>query len=224
MMIAPFRMFDGYNDVLDIHLFAREDAIDSDEKIADALQTKNLVSLKQVHGKKTVILREPSRRIIEADGVWTDEKDLTLTIRVADCQALVAYDPKNQIIGILHAGWKGLVNGAIKNFIAAYEREWKGNPNDLIVGIAPCLCVKCAEFTDPTRELIGIDPQFFHGRNADLRAIADSQLMAAGIQKSHIERLTDCTKCENEKWWSYRGGDKEKVMKGSTNVMTCRLK
>ena len=40
---------------------------------------------------------------------------LILGITAADCLPIIFYDPKNHVIGIAHAGWKGLVKGVIQN-------------------------------------------------------------------------------------------------------------
>lgn len=215
MIDQPFTIFAPYRDQLDMRFFTKAD---------QPLDEHYLVSLNQVHGNTTIIVRSPSFREKEADGVITDQPDLTLTIRVADCQAFVVYAPEQNVIGLLHAGWKGLVNGAIAAFFEQMKREWNIDPSTVLVGAAPSLCMHCAEFTDPAKELIGIDPQFFDGRHANLRAIADDQLMRCGVLPEHMERMPDCTKCQSNAYWSYRGGDREVVIKGSTNVLTVKLK
>ena len=48
--------------------------------------------------------------------------------------------------------------------------------------------------------------------------------MDAGIQPQNIERMDDCTRCHPEKYWTYRGGDREAVKAGRTNVMACVLR
>lgn len=210
-----FNIFKGYKEEVEIKFFTKAD---------HPLNEQDLVSLNQVHGNTTIIARSPSVREKDADGVLTDQPELTLTIRVADCQSFVIYAPKQQVIGLLHAGWKGLVNGAIPAFFLKMQNEWNIDPATVLVGAAPSLCMNCAEFTDPASELIGIDPKFFNGRHADLCAIANDQLLRCGILPEHMERMPDCTKCQSNAYWSYRGGDREAVIKGSTNVLTCMLK
>jgi copper oxidase (laccase) domain-containing protein len=83
--------------------------------------------------------------------------------------------------------------------------------------------MNCADFSDPTTELPGIDVQFFHGKNVDLRAIADAQLIACGVAQKNIERHPDCTRCRPDIYWTYRGGDREAVLQGKTNVTVCQI-
>lgn len=223
MINDPFRMFAPYADRLQVVLFTKEDTIGNDDAIAKKMGTETIASLKQVHGNRTIIVREPQRRVEAADGMWTNERDVMLTIRIADCQSFVAYAPKQHVVGLLHSGWRGLVSGAIAEFFKKLDEDFSIAAADVLVGAGPSLCNNCAEFTDPVKELVGIDPQFFNGRHADLRAIADRQLIDIGVRKEHIERHSDCTRCENETWWSYRGGDREAVSNGLENALTCRL-
>jgi YfiH family protein len=220
---SPFRIFAPYQDRLNVAFFEKADDIHSDNQLAETLGTDRIVSLRQVHGNRIVIVGAPMLRTEEADGMWTKEKDLTLTIRVADCQSFIAYAPDAHIVGLLHSGWRGLVKGSIPAFIKTLTESFDVDPSKVLIGAGPSLCTKCAEFTDPKTELAGIDEKFFHGRNADLQAIADQQFIDAGVQKKNIERMTGCTKCDHETLWSYRGGDRDAVRNGYENVLTCSL-
>lgn len=162
-------------------------------------------------------------RMIDADGSITDVPGLWLSIRAADCQQLIIYAPNRHVIGVIHAGWKGLKAGVIPSFFKKLKEEWGIDPSETFVAIGPSLCMKCAEFSDPLRELEGLDPQFFDGRHANLQGIADAQLETLGIPKSQRERHLDCTKCNNEMYWSYRGENRGKIIAGYCNVMACSL-
>lgn len=162
-------------------------------------------------------------RTINADGSATDRSNLWLSIRAADCQQFIVYAPTHRVIGVIHAGWKGLKAGVIPSFFTMLKNEWGISPSQTLVGIGPSLCLKCAEFTDPKTELAGLDPKFFDSRHADLQSIADSQLEAMGVPRSQRERHPDCTKCNQETYWSYRGDDKQNVAKGFGNILACML-
>lgn len=223
MIHHPFRLFSPYADRLSVQLLDRSDDTQSDQTIARQLGVDDSASLDQVHGNHVVLIREPTHRTIQADGLITDVRTLTLTIRAADCQMFVAYDPERNVAGLLHAGWRGLVAKAIPAFIETLQRELGAEPSRLLLGAGPSLCLQCAEFTDPALELTGIHPRFFHGRHADLRAIADDQLTQSGVVPQNMERHADCTKCHNDRWLSYRGTDREAVKAGRTNVLACTL-
>lgn len=214
----------GFEDRLDTRFFGKQFDLRTDEDLISALGDESFVSLKQVHGSTVIRAHEPSKRLIQADAVATDEPDLWLTIRAADCQQIVIHAPDKHVIGAAHAGWKGLKAGVIPALLQHMKAEWGIDASKAQVIAGPSLCMSCAEFTDPSTELAGLDPRFFHGRNADLRGIADAQLMHEGILQKNIIRSPDCTKCMNDRYWSYRGGDTEKVKQGRGNVMAIKLK
>lgn len=201
---------------VDLHLYTKADPTPG--------IIENGVALHQVHGNAVTIVHTPSDHTVTADAALTNAENLCLTIRVADCQAFAFYVPEYHVAGVLHAGWRGLVNGIIPAFFKRMKQKWTINPATVLIAATPSLCMQCAEFSDPVRELQGIKQQFFYGRHADLRAIADDQLMQCGFKAEHIERHADCTKCNPEQYWTYRGGDRDDVKNGSSNVLTLRLK
>lgn len=223
MIREPFPLFAPFSNRLQIAFCTKEDRISSDDDAAGVLGVKSVVSAQQVHGNKTVIVRSPQQRVPDVDGLITDTTHLTLLLRVADCQSFVVYAPEKNVMGVLHAGWRGVVGGAIPAFFEQLKNEWGIDGADVFVGAGPSLCQRCAEFTDPVMELPGVDPRFFDGRCVDLRGIADRQLMDCGVLPEHIERSPDCTKCRSDLYWSYRGGDRDAVKNGFTNVLSCTL-
>ena len=206
-------------------MWTKDDDVRSDGEAARRLgiDETRTAGLHQVHGNAVVMVREPTHRTIDADGMLTDERNLLLCTRWADCQNFAVFVPGTQIIGVLHSGWKGLVAGAIPSFFKTLKREWNVDAADAYVAAGPSLCQQCASFTDPVTELPGIPPELIDGRHADLRGWADRQLMDAGVRTDRFERHPDCTRCSPEKYWTYRGGHREEVKSGRTNMLAIRL-
>lgn len=223
MIEQPFSLLQPFADRLDVRVFTKVDAIGSDDMLAAPLRSDAIVSLTQVHGGRSVLLREASLRREEADGVATDTAGLWLTIRSADCQTMLIFAPAQNVIGLLHIGWKGLLAHAIPHLFALLHQEWGIHPHETIVCSAPSLCLSCATFTDPLQELPGIDPRFFLGKQVDLRGIADDALRRLGVPEHQCERLDSCTRCSKETFWSYRA-EPEAIAGGMRNVLTCRLR
>lgn len=223
MIESPFQIFAPFQDRFSVRFFTKADSIATDQDLSRHLQSSSIASLTQVHGNRTVFLKEPSSRIEQADAILTDQPDLWLSVRAADCQQLIVYVPKLNICGVIHAGWKGLKAEIIHTFLKELKETHAVRPADIFVGIGPSLCETCAEFTNPYEELEGLNTLFFNGKNANLCAIADSQLDQMQIPRSNRERMADCTKCMHATYWSYRGGDKEKVAQGWCNVFAIKL-
>ena len=79
-------------------------------------QNKNLIIPEQYHSNKCLVATA-SNPYPKCDALVTSDKSLILGITTADCLPIIFYDPKNQVIGIAHAGWKGLVKGVIQNTV-----------------------------------------------------------------------------------------------------------
>ncbi len=223
MTEQPFAVFRPYADRMRVRMYDRADRLSSDA-VLGTLEGMPIAGAEQAHNNETVIVRAATTmRIPRADGLVTKTQNLAVHTRGADCQIFAVYDPTHHCGGVLHAGWRGLVAGAIPAFVDAMKREWHTDPADLLIGAGPSLCFACAEFTDPVQELAGIDRRFFDGRLADLRAIADDQWTTLGVRARNIERHPDCTKCAKDRWWSLRGGDKEFLREGFRNALTFSL-
>lgn len=224
MIEKPFALLAPYHDVIDVRMFTKEDDLWDDASVEKALGTDRFVTLEQVHGDRTLIADHPVHRTEKADAAATDTKDLTLVMRVADCQPFMVYAPKHGVIGMIHAGWKGVVAGMIPAFFRKISDQWGIAPRDALVCAGPSLCLQCAGFTDPRTELPTVDPRFFHGRFVDLRGAADAQLEAAGVPKANIERSPDCVQCMSDRYWSYRSKEPKAFEQNYRNMLTIRLR
>jgi hypothetical protein len=221
MQREPFALFAPFADQMRVAIVARESV--EDAAVAQSFATDAYVSLWQVHGTVTVVADQPVHRDVQADGAATEQKGLALMTRWADCQNFVTYAPKQGVLGILHAGWKGLIAGAIPEHFAALNRTWGIEPRDVYVAAGPSLCQRCADFSDPARELPSIDPRFVDGRCVDLRGVADDILATLGVPDHQRERHADCTRCHPDQYWTYRGGHREEVQSGRSNVLVAIL-
>ena len=224
MIRSPFTLLQPFEKQLSVALFTKSDDIRSDAAAAQAMGAKNAAGLWQKHGNRTVVLREPSARTEQADGMLTDVPGLALCLRIADCQPFIIYAPQKSVVGLLHVGWRGLVANAIGEFFRVIREEWNIDPSETLVAAGPSLCTACAGFSDPAKELPNVPQEFIHGKTVDLQGTATAQLLSLGVRKESFERHPDCTRCHPETYWTYRGGDRESVKAGRTNVLASFLK
>jgi hypothetical protein len=67
----------------------------------------------QKHTDKVLVLDSDfSPRI--ADAVITNNKGVLLGVQVADCVPVLLYDAKKNVIGVVHAGWRGTAGNTRK--------------------------------------------------------------------------------------------------------------
>src|SRR3990167_754108 len=92
-----------------------------------------VVRAQQIHGShvKIVSSRDGGKRIEDCDGLVTKEKNLYLMILVADCLPIVAFDPKEEIVGVAHAGWRGTLKGIAGNLIKTFVKIG-AEPKDIL--------------------------------------------------------------------------------------------
>lgn len=223
MITQPFTHLRQFHNLLDVHFLTREDAVSSDADIARCTKQRNIASLKQMHGNVALRIIAPSSRMMEADALATDTKGLTLTIRFADCQAAVIFHPRDRIVCLVHAGWRGVRAKVISHAYDVLRAEWNIHPAETFVGLVPSLCTDCSDFTDPAAEAPELK-EFFHDRCIDLRSALDDELHGIGVPRDRILRLPDCTRCRPDLYRTYRGGDREKVQQGFVNCLAVTLR
>ena len=140
-----------------------------------------------------------------ADAVITDATGICLAIQVADCQAVVVYDPDRAVVANIHSGWRGSITNIIGRTVQTMIAEFGCDPGNLLAGISPSLGPCCAEFVNFKQE---IPKEFWSYRMSkdhfDFWAISRDQLIQAGVPKKSIEISGCCTRCHPEHFYSYR--------------------
>jgi len=83
------------------------------------LDKKDLVLAQQVHGNKIRVVgdEDKSQVIAGVDGLITCTPGVILGVRTADCLPILFYEPEADIIGVCHAGWKGVLAGLPQKMI-----------------------------------------------------------------------------------------------------------
>ncbi len=101
-----------------------------------------LVLMNQTHSNKVEILETKNNlKRINCDAMLTKNNEIALSVLTADCVPILIYEKRKGIVGCIHAGWKGAVNGIIENTLKKLE-EMDGNTKQLIVSIGPCISQK----------------------------------------------------------------------------------
>jgi YfiH family protein len=178
------------------------DRVDENRRVACAAigaDVERLALNYQVHSNR-VVQAAAGARGEHADGLWTDEPGLPILAMSADCLPIVLARTSGgaQAVAVLHAGWKGLLEGIAASGVDALGAA----PLAAAIGpgIGPCCYEVGEEVAAPYRERFG-DDVVRNGR-LDLWTSAERALRAAGV--AHVERLDRCTACERETFFSHR--------------------
>ena len=140
-----------------------------------------------------------------ADALITHRPRRNLVIQVADCQAVLLYDPVRKIVANIHAGWRGSIGNIIGKTVMAMENRFGSRPADIVAGIGPSLGPCCAEFVNFKREIPEMFWRYGDSKNRfDFWALSTDQLCRAGLKPDHIELSGWCTRCRSDLFFSYR--------------------
>lgn len=82
---------------------------------------KKTVITKQIHGKKVVISDGMHMYYSGYDGIFSSEEEC-IGVRTADCMPILLVSKNKQFVAAIHAGWRGLYKGIIKEIVSIYNR------------------------------------------------------------------------------------------------------
>lgn len=182
--------------------------------LARCMGGNQLVFVRQVHGDDVVIVdgsrcanpNDETPASPTGDALVTNLRQRLLVIQVADCQAVMLYDHRRAVVANVHAGWRGSVNAIIDRTLDVMIQQYGCKPQDVVAGIGPSLGPCCAEFVNYKLE---IPEKYWSYKNAahhfDFWAISRDQLREAGILPENISIAGICTKCNPDRFFSYRG-------------------
>lgn len=172
--------------------------------------TTRLVFTDQVHGCD--VLPVPAglgagiHEVGRADALVTTEPGTALAMLVADCLPVLLADSAHGVVGVAHAGRRGLAAGVLTAVVAAMVRLG-ARPPDLAAVIGPGICGRCYEVPPTLRDEIAaavpgsasVTRQGTAG--IELRAGARAMLAAAGVAS-----ITDDPRCtaEDPRLYSFR--------------------
>lgn len=167
---------------------------------------------KQVHGASVFEVTRDASRVIEADGMWTRDRHVAVGVLIADCVPILMASSDGTAVAAVHAGWRGT---QARIAARAVERMVAGGfaANSLVVALGPAIGPCCFEIDAATYdELAQAYPECgsalrmdAQGRRvADLWALNEQALIAAGIAPANIDRLDHCTSCQTARFFSHR--------------------
>ncbi len=155
-----------------------------------------------------MVIDVKSEGIYEADGLITDEKNLALCVRVADCYPVFLFSEDEKIKGVLHAGWRGVYRGIIENGVKLFK---KFTQKRIFYAVGPGICGKCYEVGKEFLDYFKDYPYVFEKKKnklfLHLLKLIEEKMKRLGVVRYKVLKL--CT-FENKDFYSSRRGDREK--------------
>jgi len=169
------------------------------------LDPNKIVSPQQVHSSEVKVVDVPGK-IPFTDAIISTSKSVVLSIQVADCIPLYLADPDNNVIGIVHAGWRGIEKGIVANSINKMITLGADN-NRIIAYIGPSIQKCCFEIGPEVAKKFPINFQInssYDRSFLDLQKLTKNILINNSISYNNIISSNECTKCNSDKYFSYR--------------------
>ena len=175
-------------------------AVDENRRVlSDLLSQKRPVFMNQVHGDEVVEIYEENTSLITADAMITKVVGLPLVVLVADCLPILI--SSTSVIGAVHAGRRGVLNGIISKTVLAMRTL---GAQELKAKIGPAICKECYEVDIEMYETAVMQkPELATSsglHKLDLKRAAIFELEASGVDVSDIKICT----AHDSNYFSYR--------------------
>ena len=177
------------------------------------LDYTKIINPEQKHTDNIRIVTSINDDVSNTDGVITNVQGLILLLLFADCTPIILYAPKERVIGVIHAGWRGTAQKIAYKAINLFEKKFNVPPSSIKAAIGPSIGQCCY----PVSEEVALELRksinhnygkiFKNEENSDkvgvnLKKLNARQLEEAGVKD--IDISGNCTKCESSIFYSYR--------------------
>lgn len=182
---------------------------------AIGVNSEDLVYSDQVHDTKIhcVTKENANQKLSGIDGLITNEPNIPLVTFFADCVPLFFLDPREKVIALAHAGWRGTVGKIGKKVVDLMEDQYHSKREDIYAAIGPSIGACCFEVGEevaeefkkifPKKEIISKE---INGKcYIDLWRANQITLLESDISQERITITDLCTKCNKDYFFSHRG-------------------
>ncbi len=197
---------------------------ESYRKLARALEIPEEAFVKPVQTHKSVVKCIDkvldSSDLQDVDGLLTNQKNVALTTKNADCILFLLYDPVKKVIANVHSGWKGTFQKIAEKAVVKMINFYQCKPEDILVCICPSirkchfevdedvkdLCTEIFRFTNRLEDIIEIG-EIKDGKTKymiDTVLINRILLQELGIKESNIIDCGICSVCNQDRIYSAR--------------------
>lgn len=147
----------------------------------------------------------------KADIMLTDNPQVTLFMRFADCTPIFLYDPERGVVGLVHSGWLGTVRGAARVAAQAMQECFDSNPADILAAIGPSIGPDHYEVGEDVitqvKQTFNVDAKSLfeaNGESVHFNLWKANQILLEKAGVKEIETAGICTACHTDDWFSHR--------------------
>jgi len=184
------------------------------------ISNDKLVTAEQIHGNKIHIveINNIGNCVRKTDGLISNIKGIPLGIFTADCvPVFIVYKSYNKkldtVIGLIHAGWRGILNSIIEKSINCLKSNYKlikEEMKNIFIALGPHICGECYYFGNTIGKKFGKN---YNNGKVNLANEIKDRLIKIGILEQKIFICNECTFHNHDMLFSYRRGDiKERML------------
>ena len=189
----------------------------------------NLILLNQIHSKIVHKISKIPKKKLRGDSIITNKKGIALGILTADCAPVFIYDPVNNFISALHAGWKSAYKKIITITLKKLALEGS-NLNKLVAIIGPCIGKESYEvrkdFFDKFIKQEKSNKKFFNKKKNklyfNLNNYIKDEFLKSGVK--NIEIIKKDTYILSNNFFSARRSIKNKTHDYGRNISVIMIK
>lgn len=169
-----------------------------------AIAPQQLIIPHQTHSTTIAIVEKKcTEKLDGVDALITQQKGICLAIATADCVPILLYDPIQQVVAAIHAGWRGTVAHLPIKTVREMESVFGTQPKDIVAYIGASISQAHYEVGDEVvahfenegfdlSRIVATHP--LSGKShIDLWESNRQELLKAGIPDKQIEVAGDCT-------------------------------
>jgi YfiH family protein len=190
---------------------------------AMGIPLNSVTTAKQIHDDRIKVVSKALRgkgsvnydeAIDDTDAMVTNVPNTCLMVLLADCVPLLLYDPSKEVIGVVHAGWKGTLRRIAQATIRTLQRHFGSSTQNILVGIGPSVGPCCyqvgKEVVSQVEQAFGTTRDIVRNRSANGKGYLDlweanlRQILDAGVPEKNIEIAGTCTCDHPDVFFSYR--------------------
>jgi hypothetical protein len=178
------------------------------------IKPEQLVFPRQTHTNCVAeILDIPETEIKETDALVTDKTGICLCVQTADCVPILLFDPVNNVIAAVHAGWRGTVKKIAEVAVQKMVLKYNSLPENIVAAIGPSISPDIYEVgnevVEEVRKSIPNAELLLHKNSSGKYHVnlweANRQvLIENGLAEKNIEILGECSFTESSKYFSAR--------------------
>ncbi len=187
--------------------------VENRRRITEALGVPAFATGEQVHGSNLVHVgprragagfEDPQGAVPRADALAVRRRATPIAVLVADCMPIALGSPRERLLVVAHAGWRGVAAGILARAIGAFER-----PSEVRAAVGPAIGPCHYEVGDDVAAAVSagsgvgaVNERRSGRRLLDLPATAARVFRAAGVRRVEVSGL--CTACHDDRFFSHR--------------------